>query len=314
MSSSFAARFDEQCPAVGLLGCLVDAKRSEQAAHWVIDEDGLRVHVVGKSKSSFSTLNFPKAALGKYVCRGDLLTFSLDVASLVDCLQLFGTSPSEDRSITLTYEPSDAALKLMLEEQGVFTCCDVHVLDVVADLDSADDMRAAFSTSDEVSRVIADSATLRQVVAEFDDASGSSMIRVEISRGPPHFRLSAAGGIGAVEVDVPRAVFASFSAPPDPHVFSYHKDAFLRGMRALAYADQTSIAINERGMLKAQHMVPGAGADHVHVEYVCCSADLDAVYQQQQQDDNDEEEEEEDVSRRRRRRQRRGGPSISPTY
>lgn len=274
---SFAARLENTGPVTGLLSCLVDARKSEQAAHWLVDGMGVRVHVVGRGKASSSTLTLPKSWFAHFALRDEHgvedseLMFSLDVATLVDCLHLFGSGASDGRAVTLTYEPSDAVLKLMLEEQGVYTCCDVHVLDI----ESAVDM--AFEDDDQLARLIADSPALKEVVAEFDESlTGASTVRLDLSRDAPNFRLAAFGGLGAVEVDVPRAVFAAFDPPQLAASFGYQRDAFLAGMRPLAHADQTCIAINARGVLKAQHVLPGkAGQDPLCFDYVCCSADLD---------------------------------------
>lgn len=276
---SFAARLENTGPVTGLLSCLVDARKSEQAAHWLVDGLGVRVHVVGRGKASSSTLTLPKSWFAHFTLRDEHgvenldseLIFSLDVATLVDCLHLFGSGASDGRAVTLTYEPSDAVLKLMLEEQGVYTCCDVHVLDI----DSAVDM--VFEDDEQLARLIADSASLKDVVAEFDESlTGAATIRLDLSRDAPNFRLAASGGLGAVEVDVPRTVFAAFDPPQIAVSFGYQRDAFLAGMRPLAHSDQTCVALNARGMLKAQHVLPGrAGQDPLCFDYVCSSADLD---------------------------------------
>lgn len=208
---SFAARLEGAQLMTGLLSCLIDSKKKEQPAHWLIDNFATRIYVVGQSKTTSTTLTFPRSYFTNFALRdehglestdAEALTFSLDLVALCDCLQLFGTSMADARAITLTYEQADAVLKLTLEEQGVFTCCDVHVLEIATDVDSATDMRAAYHADAEVARLIANSAALKDAVADFEETiTGASAIRLEFSIDPPLLRLSAAGGIGAVSAN-----------------------------------------------------------------------------------------------------------------
>lgn len=48
-------------------------------------------------------------------------------------------------------------------------------------------------------------------------------------------------------------------------------------MRPLSHAEQTLLTINDRGMLKAQHIVHChyAQDENVHFEHICCTIDTD---------------------------------------
>ena len=154
--------------------------------------------MVGRSKSTHATLTIPVSCFSAFDCvdeggaqfisGGDQepITFSVDVRALVECLKLFGTSTS-DHEVSMSYAPKDAVFKLTLEEPGAFTACDVHVLEDTEDLDGATDMAGAFREQPTVAKTLTASATLRDVVQDFDESAvGSSSIRVSVSRGAPY--------------------------------------------------------------------------------------------------------------------------------
>ena len=266
---SFALQLDgrNQQMLHQMLGCLVDKKGIEQEACFVVDSEvGLCVHVVGRSKSYQSTLRLLTSCFVNVVVQGDEeVSFSVNVGKLLECLQLLGSSYDE-KTASLSFDPSDAALKSTLEDhQGVFTTCDLAVFEDQMDLDH--DITAAFRARPTICKLIAVSRLLRDLVADFDDGSAASKA-IRLSVTERHLRLSTAGGLGTLEIDAPRALFTTFHRGKKTDIaFTYQKDIFLRGTKALSYATDTYIAINDMGMLQLRHIFNG-----VHFEYTCAAA------------------------------------------
>ena len=283
--SCFSARLDSAALVTSLIECLIEEKRSEVVAHIAIDAAGLELHVVGRSKSTHATLTLPVSCFAAFDCvdetgaqfvRGgdqEPIAFSVDVRALVECLKLFGAAGA-DLEVSLSYAPATEVFKLTLEEPGAFTSCDVHVLEDSNDLEGATDMAGAFRDAPTAAKTLATSATLRDVVADFDESAvGSSTIKVSVSRRAPHFRLAASGSVGCVQIDVPRDAFVVFEAPEETRSWTYQTQAFLHGMKALPHSHETYVRVNDHGMLLVQHMVAndrGAG-DNMYLEYLCCS-------------------------------------------
>lgn len=63
----------------------------------------------------------------EYVCTDETVRLVLNLTTLLDCLQIFGTS-SETTTATMTYSASDAIFRLSLEEMGVVTTCDISAM------------------------------------------------------------------------------------------------------------------------------------------------------------------------------------------
>ena len=283
--SSFCARLESARLVTDLIECLIEEKRNEVVAHIAIDAAGVELHVVGRSKSTHATLTLPVSCFSAFDCvdesgapfvsGGDQepIAFSVDVRALVECLKLFGAGGA-DPEVSLSYTPETEVFKLTLEEPGAFTACDVHVLEDCDDLDGAVDMAGAFRDAPTIAKTLATSATLRDVVQDFDDSSvGSSSIKVSVSRLAPYFRLAASGSVGCVQIDVPRDAFVLFEAPDDKRSWTYQTQAFLHGMKALPHSSETYVRVNDHGMLLVQHMVANdlGNAENVYLEYICCS-------------------------------------------
>ena len=273
---SFAVQLDETKTVTQVLGCLVESKK-EEPGHCVVDSASVVIHVVSRAKSSQMTLKLPSSTFVHYHYEDeDAVSFSVDLGHVVDCLQLLGTTTSDDRTATLSYTPSDAVLKLTLEEQGIFTTCDVAVLDLDPDVQSVLDVKAAFRATATVCKFIAPSPLFRDLFCDFDD---NAALRVTVT--PAKLIIANATGVGTKEVHAPRGLFHKFDVGNRHHSFTYRNSAFLRGMRALAYATDTYIQINADGMLHVQHILglprsSGAlDADDLFLEYTCCSADVD---------------------------------------
>ncbi|KAH8049469.1 exodeoxyribonuclease III [Aureococcus anophagefferens] len=242
--SCFSARLDSAALVTSLIECLIEEKRSEVVAHIAIDAAGLELHVVGRSKSTHATLTLPVSCFAAFDCvdetgapfvRGgdqEPIAFSVDVRALVECLKLFGAAGAD------------------LEDSN--------------DLEGATDMAGAFRDAPTAAKTLATSATLRDVVADFDESAvGSSTNKVSV-----HFRLAASGSVGCVQIDVPRDAFVVFEAPEETRSWTYQTQAFLHGMKALPHSHETYVRVNDHGMLLVQHMVAndrGAG-DNMYLD------------------------------------------------
>jgi len=289
---SFVARLDSAEQVARLVECLLSPdKRSDGRAHVSIDAAGMEFSVMGRSRCTRATLTLPAARFAAFSCqdgdenevqRGDdfeALTFAVDVQALVDCLRIFGGGDAE---CGMSYVQRDEVFKITLEEPGAFTACDVHVLEGLEGEDECEDndLAASFRGSPVVAHVLATSATLRDVVQDLDESSvAAATVRLAVGPAPARVRLSANGSIGGVQIDVPRDCFVIFEPPAVKRRWSYPSAAFHQGMRALQLAEETSLRINDFGMLGVQHMIAAdAGeAENVYLEFICCAEEPDAA-------------------------------------
>lgn len=56
------------------------------------------------------------------------ITFGINIATLLDCLQIFGCSTENKSSATMSYNSRNALFKVSLVESGVLTMCDICTL------------------------------------------------------------------------------------------------------------------------------------------------------------------------------------------
>jgi len=211
-----------------------------------------------------------------YYCNAaeNALKLSLNLTTLLDCLQLFGSS-SENTSATITYSEESAVFKLSLEESGVLTTCEIStlLLDEVDGDDQNFDLLTAFMSSNDETKLLLKSEILREAVQEISDIHGAVSVTFSVQQdaGFGKLTLSARGTLGICEIDLPREsdAFVSFQANPRPEgtSWSYPLTSLQLGMKALGLASETFIRINENGIACIQHQIETSRGQEIFIDF-----------------------------------------------
>jgi hypothetical protein len=232
------------------------------------------------------------------------LTFCINLATLMDCLTIFGPNAALSTAVTMSYDSLDATFVVELENDGVLTRCTVRTIDdsVENHHESWSQMTNAFRATDEVCKAMLKSECLKDALLDLQEMAqaGAAVVKVFMSEAAPYFRLSASGNLGNLEVEFNKTaeLFTIFDCQ-GTYEWEYQLEALLLGMRALMHADQTYLRINDEGVMCIQHRVH-CGADPSYVDFLMVPTvpedDIAAAAANSSGDGaaNAEEEEEED--------------------
>ena len=120
-----------------MLQCISDGKK-DQHVHVEVNEDALTFIVAGRSKFTQAQTNLKRSLFQKYEVaqgsgrggewKGCENKFSINLSTLLDCLQILGPATLAHTSVSLSYRPQEAVFRVTLEENGVFTSCEIRAL------------------------------------------------------------------------------------------------------------------------------------------------------------------------------------------
>lgn len=199
---SLACRIENSKTFTNVLSCLCPSIRKELPMYVEATSQSIVFIVSGKSKSTQSRATLQSAIFDEYFCGSNSdddgsVQFVVDINTVLDCLQLFGSS-SENTTLTMSFNTTEAMFKLELEESGVLTTCDIVTVydDDFEELHSG--IYSAFRNTPEEVQIIVKSEILREGIQELMDVSGAISVVIEVSkeRGEEGLRLSAEGSIG----------------------------------------------------------------------------------------------------------------------
>lgn len=267
----FSCRLDNAKEVQTLLTCLVDGTKKDQHALCEARPDGLTFLVASRNKTTQVSGTLPRHLFGAFECDVGG-RFCLNLTLLIDCLGMFGPMAAANTSLTMAYLDAECRFRLTLEEQGVFTSCDIRVLDGNVEDDAGSDwssLASSFRERAEVFKAIIRSENLREALHELRDLTGANTAHVVVSPGPPHFQLSAHGSVGKLEIEFPRNsnLFDLFECEA-PATFKYQLEALLQGMRAIAVSEETYFRISPEGIMCIQHQVNSSCGMPLYVDFL----------------------------------------------
>lgn len=244
----FVARLESARVLGSLLGAL---GRGDARLELSADAEDLRLGLSAVSGAAHARCSLPASAFEEYRVQGET-HLSLSLGSLLDCLQLFGTS--EPAALTLSFSPDTALLTVCLEDAGILAACELPSMVEAARPSVA---FAALSAQPEQCAFIARSDALREALQDALDMAGASRVRIDCDeRG---VLVSTEGALGRCCVSLPRESPALVSfALRAPVSCVYPLPAFAQAMRALSVSREACLRISEGGLL-CQHQVEGAG-------------------------------------------------------
>ncbi|KAF2139814.1 uncharacterized protein K452DRAFT_231624 [Aplosporella prunicola CBS 121167] len=284
-----------------LLRCISFASK----ARVQINKDGLRFSVEDYrvmqgfaflDKSLFTTFQYhaprPDSPFDAQNDDGtvDLPPFTISLPALLETLQIFGLSDPASRS-TLTTGPTNAfdnrvlgmtsvcrfsydapgsPLKIILEETGVTTTCDLTTYE----LDDAEEEDIPFARDELAMKIIMRSSFLYDAITELASTSPEKLT-LRASPMAPFFSLSAEGSLGSTVVEFSKPDNTRpwdgqerqpSTAPPETTLLetfqvgrrvthTYRFSLIKAAARAMAVATKVSIRGDDQGVLSLQFMI-----------------------------------------------------------
>lgn len=272
VAEAFAGSLDSAKALVAVVSSLFNGKK-DQHAHIVVNANGVRISVENQAKSLHAVAYVKPAMFTSFTYYGDpdhmdsdggdeegesagvvnaSTQFRVNLASLLDCLTVFGSSDLGATSLHIGYVLSSRTLRLMLEEGGVLTECEIRTIPAGDELD----FPTAFRRSRILNKAWIRSEYLREAFIELSDLRGASTVTLYMAPHAPHLQLSASGNAGSCTVDFPMGSesFMSFDSERE-QLFNYHLSLLQFAFRGLAKAEESFLRINEDGMLNLHHRV-----------------------------------------------------------
>ncbi|KAK7510331.1 putative DNA repair protein Rad1 [Phyllosticta citriasiana] len=232
--------------------------------------------------------------------------FSINLPALLETLQIFGFTDQTQRNAftsfsgrgpinafdnrvlgmtsvcRISYHAPGSPLKIVLEEAGVTTTCDLTTYE----LDQAEDEEIPFAREDLIFKLIMRSSFLHDAITELSSTS-PERLALRAKQSAPYFSLSASGSLGSTVVDFGKPEATQASSPRDgppglaqqeealletfqvAHrvVYSYKFSLIKSAMRAMATADKVCIRGDRQGVLSFQFMIGTEGTKPSFVEF-----------------------------------------------
>lgn len=193
------------------------------------------------------------------------VTFRINLTVLLDCLSIFGSSPTPGTLTTLQmcYQGYGYPLMLFLEEGGVVTVCKINTQEPEETLDFD------FCSTNVINKIILQSEGLREAFSELDMTS--EVLQITMSPDKPYFRLSTFGNAGSSHLDYPKDsdLMESFNCTQN-QVNRYKISLLKPSTKALVLSCKVSIRTDNRGFLSLQYMIRNDDGQICFVEYYCC--------------------------------------------
>ncbi|KAK7545024.1 Rad1/Rec1/Rad17 [Phyllosticta citribraziliensis] len=297
-----------------LLRCISFAPRarlriSKDGLSFTVEENRVAQGTVVLEKALFTTYHYnsPRGSQSSDDDTDDEVPpFSINLPALIETLQIFGfteqtsrnpfasfssrgpTNAFDNRVLGMTsvcrmsYHGAGSSLKVVLEEAGVTTTCDLTTYE----LDEAENEEIPFAREDLIFRFIMRSSFLHDAITELSSTSPDELA-LRAKQSAPFFSLSASGSLGSTVVDFGKPEHAQASSPRDgppglaqqdeallesfqvAHrvVYSYKFTLIKSAMRAMATSSKVSIRGDRQGVLGLQFMVDMEGGQISFVEF-----------------------------------------------
>jgi len=210
---------------------------------------------------------FVQAGLFSYfIIREEQTTFKVNLTTLLDCLNIFGSSSaagtSSNPALKMCYGGYGSPLILLIEENGVITDCSLKTQEPEETLDFN------FNSANVVNKLIMKSECLKEAFSEIDGSS--EVLEFLMSPDKPHFRMSAFGNTGSYHSDVPKDSDMVESFQCSQTQTNRYKVSLLKpSVKALILSSRISIRTDQRGFLSMQYMIKTDDGQVAFVEYFC---------------------------------------------
>ncbi|XP_063900332.1 cell cycle checkpoint protein RAD1-like [Zophobas morio] len=232
-----------------------------------ITERGIRV--VLEEYSSFQAITFLQAEIFDTYEVSKSFEFGISLNTLLECLNIFGTSGSiiSAPALKVSYEGYGSPLVILLSEHGICTDCSIRTIDAdfITDFD--------FCTEGIINKIILKAEAMRATLGDLD--SSSDIIEIKMSPELPQFRLSTYGAAGIYHIDYSKYSEAVESCQNTQTRVQRYKFSFINAtLKALHVASKVSFRMNRRGFLSIHFLLENDGK-FSFVEFLCCPEDIE---------------------------------------
>lgn len=262
---SFTCRLDHVRTVTDVLTCLCVNLKKDHPCHIRATPEGLTFVVTGKGKSTQASADLKADLFEEFICEEDV-EMTLNLSTLLDCLQLFGSSDST--TATMTYSSEDAMFRLSLQDSGVMTTCDLTAMhqEDFAGIDN--DLFAAFRMSPDEIAALVTSDPLKEAVTELAEVPGATAVCFDVSA--TGMKLSTRGsGDNVCEIEFPKdtKVFILFRCD-EPRAWTFSLASLQLGMKALGVAKETYMRINGEGVMSIQHQIESSNHKETFLNFI----------------------------------------------
>ena len=266
---SFTCRIDSVRDITDVLMCLSIQPKKDLLCLFEATPESLMFVVTGRSKNTQARLTLPADLFEDYFCSAaTAVQLSLNLTTLLDCMQLFGAS--DTAAATMTYSTEDAVFRLSLEDAGILTTCELsgmyHDED---DEELRGGLFAAFQDSPNESAAVLRSEALREHVQELFDVSGAASAKVRFD-GSAMWMATSGADESSCEVNIPRTadIFVDYTVAEQTATWTYPLSSLQLAMKALGVAKESYLRINSEGLMCVQHQVEGKSGKEVFVDFL----------------------------------------------
>ncbi|XP_052599091.1 cell cycle checkpoint protein RAD1 isoform X2 [Peromyscus californicus insignis] len=179
------------------LSTVLKAIHFKEHAACFATKNGLKV-TVENAKCVQANAFIQAEVFQEFIIQEESVTFRINLTILLDCLSIFGSSPTPGTltALRMCYQGYGHPLMLFLEEGGVVTVCKINTQEPEETLDFD------FCSTNVMNKIILQSEGLREAFSELDMTS--DVLQITVSPDKPHFRLSTFGNAGSSHLDYPK--------------------------------------------------------------------------------------------------------------
>lgn len=236
----------------------------KETATVFMSENGLKI-TVEDSKCVQANAFLQSALFQEYIISEEEAAFRINLTVVIECLSIFGTSPTPGimTALELRYSANGEPLILLLEENGVVTDCSIKTMDAAEVLDFN------FCSGNVVNKIIMKSDCLKELFAELDTTS--DYLEIHMSPDKPNLRISTVGNCGSMQSDFQKESEMIESFQCTKTQINRYKMALLKpSIKALMLSSRISMRTDSRGFLSLQYMVKAEDNHTCFIEYFCC--------------------------------------------
>ncbi|XP_028604452.2 cell cycle checkpoint protein RAD1 [Podarcis muralis] len=226
--------------------------------------NGLKV-TVENAKSLQANAFIQAGVFQEFTVQEESVMFRINLAVLLDCLTIFGTSSlsGTQTALRMCYRGYGYPLTLFLEDGGVVTVCKINTQEPEEILDFD------FCSTNVVNKIILQSEGLREAFSELD--MSSEVLQITVSLEKSNLRLSTFGNAGSTHLDYPKDSDLIEAFHCNQSQTNRYKIALLKpSTKALVLSCKVSIRTDNRGFLSLQYMIRTEDGQICFVEFYCC--------------------------------------------
>jgi hypothetical protein len=255
VGTTFSCRTETIKDVIEVLSCLYVNMKKDNICEVEGSPEGLAFVVEGSAKSTQVRATLKNELFDNYHADGSGIRLSLNLTQLLDCLFLFGSS-SDTTILTMTYCSDDGIFKLMLEDSGILTTCDIVTL-VVDDASDRHDLFVSYHDNQEEASCVVKSEFLREIFQDINEVAGATAVKIALYK--KEMVISTMGsGDSVCDMAIPSTseAFISFQCARSKGVsWIYPLASIQLGTKALSVASETCLQVNSEGVMMIQHQI-----------------------------------------------------------